>query len=129
MRTRNPAFRSPVVTDVLPGTETMTVRGTVHKTAALAILVLTSALWSWSQVRAGSPAVPAILGIGVLGGLGTALVTIFKKSWAGALSPAYALLEGLVLGGISALLEISYPGIAFQAVGLTFGTLFAMLAL
>jgi uncharacterized YccA/Bax inhibitor family protein len=42
-------------------------------------------------------------------------------------SPIYALLEGLFLGGVSALLEQSYPGIAIQAVSLTFGTLFVML--
>ena len=39
----------------------------------------------------------------------------------------YSLVEGLALGGISALFEQRYPGIAIQAVGLTFGTLFAML--
>src|SRR5262249_26016416 len=33
----------------------------------------------------------------------------------------------LVLGGISAIFERSYPGIAVQAVGLTFGVLFVML--
>jgi len=37
------------------------------------------------------------------------------------------LLEGLVLGGISAMLEQRYHGIAIQAVSLTFGTLLAML--
>ena len=42
-------------------------------------------------------------------------------------SPIYSLLEGLALGGISAMLEQRYPGIAIQAVGLTFGTLLAML--
>jgi len=39
----------------------------------------------------------------------------------------YALLEGLVLGGLSAMLELRYPGIAIQAVSLTFGTLFVLL--
>ncbi len=129
MRTRNPAFRTTPFADLATGTEVMTVRGTVHKTAALTLLVLTSAIWSWSQVRSGSPAVPAILGIGLLGGLAMAVVTIFKRSWAGVTSPVYALLEGLVLGAISAMFETSYPGIAIQAVGLTFGTMFAMLAL
>jgi uncharacterized YccA/Bax inhibitor family protein len=38
------------------------------------------------------------------------------------------LLEGLFLGGISAIFEMRYPGIVIQAVGLTFGTL-AMLLL
>jgi uncharacterized YccA/Bax inhibitor family protein len=56
-----------------------------------------------------------------------ALVTIFKKQWAGITAPVYALLEGLVLGGISAMLEMRYHGIAIQAVSLTFGTLLVML--
>ena len=42
-------------------------------------------------------------------------------------APIYALLEGLVLGGLSATIELRYPGIAIQAVGLTFGTLFVLL--
>ena len=42
-------------------------------------------------------------------------------------APIYALLEGLVLGGLSAVLDLRYPGIAMQAVGLTFGTLFVLL--
>ena len=42
-------------------------------------------------------------------------------------APAFALLEGLVLGSVSAMLEVRFPGIAMQAVGLTFGTLFALL--
>jgi len=37
------------------------------------------------------------------------------------------LLEGLFLGGISAILDARFPGIVIQAVGLTFGTLFIML--
>ena len=55
------------------------------------------------------------------------MVTIFKKQWAGITAPIYALLEGLVLGGISAMLELRFHGIAIQAVALTFGTLVAML--
>ena len=50
-----------------------------------------------------------------------------QKEWSPVTAPLYALLEGLVLGGISAMFEMRYPGIAIQAVGLTFGTLFALL--
>jgi uncharacterized YccA/Bax inhibitor family protein len=42
-------------------------------------------------------------------------------------APIYALLEGLFLGGISAIFEAQYPGIVIQAVSLTFGTLFCLL--
>jgi uncharacterized YccA/Bax inhibitor family protein len=39
----------------------------------------------------------------------------------------YAILEGLVIGGISAYAEAQLKGIVFQAVALTFGTLFSLL--
>ena len=55
------------------------------------------------------------------------MVTIFKKEWAPVTSPIYALLEGLVLGGISAVTNARYPGIGIEAVSLTFGTLFVLL--
>ena len=64
---------------------------------------------------------------GIFGGFIVALVTIFKQNWAPLTAPIYALLEGLALGGISAMFERTYPGVAVQAVGLTFGTLFVML--
>jgi uncharacterized YccA/Bax inhibitor family protein len=64
---------------------------------------------------------------GAIGGFVVALVTIFKKEWSPISAPIYALLEGLVLGGISAIFEKSYPGIAVQAISLTFGVLFILL--
>ena len=68
-----------------------------------------------------------LVAVGGIGGFILAMVTIFKKQWAGVTAPIYALLEGLVLGGISALMEQRFHGIAIQAVALTFGTLIAML--
>jgi uncharacterized YccA/Bax inhibitor family protein len=67
--------------------------------------------------------------LGGLGGFIAAMVTIFKKQWAPVTAPIYAVLEGLLLGGISAVFELRYPGIAFESVALTFGTLFALLFL
>ncbi|HEX9723391.1 MAG TPA: Bax inhibitor-1/YccA family protein, partial [Vicinamibacteria bacterium] len=48
-------------------------------------------------------------------------------TWSPVTVPIYALLEGLFLGAISSMFEQMYPGIVIQAVGLTFGTLFALL--
>jgi uncharacterized YccA/Bax inhibitor family protein len=112
-------------------TSRMTLNGTINKTGILLVLAIASAGFTWFQfLQSGNPAdvMPYMLG-GMLGGLVFALVTIFKKEWAPVTAPAYALLEGLVLGGLSAVFELRYPGIAIQAVGLTFGTLFAMLFL
>src|SRR5262249_60572402 len=47
--------------------------------------------------------------------------------WSPFTAPIYALLEGLFLGGISAMLDKSYKGIAGEAVALTFGVMFVLL--
>jgi uncharacterized YccA/Bax inhibitor family protein len=84
---------------------------------------------SWSRFfhASTSDEVLPLMGIGLVGGLVVAMVTIFKKEWSPITAPIYSLLEGLALGGISAMFEHRYPGIAIQAVGLTFGTLFVLL--
>ena len=64
---------------------------------------------------------------GAIGGFILAMVTIFKKTWAPVTAPLYALVEGFFLGSISAMYELRFDGIVFQAVMLTFGTLFALL--
>ena len=64
---------------------------------------------------------------GAIGGLVLALITVFKKEWSPVTAPMYALVEGLFLGAISAVFNAKFPGIVFQAVLLTFGTLFALL--
>jgi uncharacterized YccA/Bax inhibitor family protein len=131
MRTANPTLNENVFTRLgtIRGVDAMSIQGTVNKTGILLALVLLSSGWTWNLYRAtGDPAavVPWLLG-GAIGGFVVALVTVFKTPWAPITAPIYALLEGLVLGGLSAMMEASYPGIVFQAVGLTFGTLGALL--
>jgi uncharacterized YccA/Bax inhibitor family protein len=109
----------------------MTLNGTVNKTGLLLICALATATWTWSlffQSRDMSTVAPLML-VGMFGGLIFALVTSFKKEWAPVTAPIYALLEGLMLGGLSAFLDVRYPGIGIQAVSLTFGTLFVLLVL
>jgi uncharacterized YccA/Bax inhibitor family protein len=107
----------------------MTIEGTINRTGILLLCVLATAFFTWNQFfTSRDPAVvmPYIL-IGAFGGFIMAMVTIFKKEWSGVTAPIYALLEGLFLGAISATLEVRYPGIAIQAVALTFGTCFCLL--
>ena len=59
-----------------------------------------------------------LLLVGLIGGLIFALITTFKKTWSPVTAPIYALLEGLVLGSISAVFEQRYPGIAIESVSL-----------
>jgi uncharacterized YccA/Bax inhibitor family protein len=107
----------------------MTLSGTVNKTGLLLLCAIATAAWTWNsfmQTHDLTVAGPAVM-VGALGGFVVAMVTVFKKEWSPVTAPVYALLEGLVLGGLSAIFELRYPGIAMQAVGLTFGTLFVML--
>ena len=131
MRTANPALNAKTFTGFarVTDTRTMSIQGTVNKTALLLLLVLFTSSWTWNlYFSAGDPAVvmPWVFG-GLIGGFIVALVTVFKKQWALLTAPMYALLEGLALGGISAIFEARFPGIVIQAVGLTFGTLFCLL--
>lgn len=133
MRTSNPAFGGNAFQTQYGGaidaTERMTLRGTVNKTGILLLCVMASASWTWylfTQTRDIATIAPYLM-LGVFGGLAFSLATIFKKTWAPVTAPLYALCEGLFLGGISAVFDARYPGIGFQAVSLTFGTLFALL--
>jgi uncharacterized YccA/Bax inhibitor family protein len=140
MRTGNPAlndttfenfgvYRRDASTDIAPA-HAMTIGGTANKTLFLLLLACGSACFTWSRVIVAeghaAPTFGWVLG-GAVVGLVTALVICFKHTWSPVLAPVYALAEGLFLGGLSASFEAQYPGIVFQAVACTCGTLFALL--
>ncbi len=133
MRSGNPALSAATFTNLGPTSavhgETMTLQGTVNKTGILLLLCVVSASWTWNMyLTSSNPAVvmPFMFG-GAIGGLVFGLITAFKKTWSPITAPIYALLEGLFLGALSSMMEQRFPGIVIQAVGLTFGTLFALL--
>jgi uncharacterized YccA/Bax inhibitor family protein len=137
MKTSNPALGENTFRDLSSSqysgltdlTSRMTLSGTVNKTGILLLCAIATAAWTWHlfiQSRDLAEVTPLML-VGLIGGFICAMVTVFKKEWSPVTAPVYALLEGLVLGGISAVLDLRYPGIAIQAVSLTFGTLFVLL--
>jgi len=128
MRSGNPALTADTFlgTRADLGAETMTIQGTVNKTAFALLILVAAASYTWS-LGSADPRMPVFMGVGFLGGFVVAMVTVFKKEWAGTTTPIYAGLEGLALGGISAVFEARYPGLVSQAVFLTFGTLGALL--
>ncbi|HTU52129.1 MAG TPA: Bax inhibitor-1/YccA family protein [Acidobacteriaceae bacterium] len=130
MKTSNPALNSQIFQGEHAALgESMTLDGTINKTGILLICAGASAAWAWHvfmQTRSAASVLP-LMWIGLLGGLVFAMITIFKKTWAPVTAPVYSLLEGLALGSISSVLELRYPGIAMQSVGLTFGTLLVLL--
>jgi uncharacterized YccA/Bax inhibitor family protein len=131
-KTGNPILRTKAFnqTGVITG-DRMTVAGTIGKSIIMLVLLTLTAGWVWGQFYATGSAqavMPYVLG-GVIGGLVFALATTFKPNWSPITAPLYAICEGLALGGISALFEMSYHGIVIQAVGLTLAVAFGMLVL
>lgn len=132
MRTSNPTFRNNVFTRARPvaGEGAMTLGGTVAKTFVLFALAAGSTLYTWRQVDlTDGGMLGTLLLAGTLGGFVTALVLIFNPRLAPWLAPLYAVLEGLALGGISAVYNARYRGLPAEAVMLTFATALGMLML
>ena len=107
----------------------MTLNGTVHKTALLLIGLIATAAITWRRTMLTedpSSLFPYFI-MGLIGGLVVGFITVFKKEWSPVTAPLYCVLEGLFLGIVSAMIEQRFPGIVFQAVLLTFGTLASLL--
>ena len=122
MRSGNPALNSKIFTSAAQDASgVMAIEGTINKTAMSLLLLMATASYTW-----GNPSIGLMM-FGIFGGLILAIITIFKKTWAPYTVSAYALLEGLALGGISKIFDNQYPGIASQAIFLTFGILSALL--
>lgn len=115
-------------------TELMTVRGSIQKFGFLLLMVVAGAAYTWKLYFEGAfPTMMTLFMVGLIGGLITAVIISFKPNLAKYLAPAYALLEGLVLGGLSAIIndqmKEKYPNIVVTAVLLTFGVAFAVFLL
>lgn len=133
MESRNPTLKKDVFQSQshVESNATMTLDGTINKSFLLLFLMLGAGGFVWNKYfanPASANVLPYIL-VGGIGGLITALVTIFKQNLSKYTAPLYAILEGLFLGGISAIFESSYHGIVIQAILLTIGIFLGMLLL
>ena len=129
-RTSNPALSGDTFrTGEAALGESMTVSGTVNKAGLLLICCVATAAWTWNRFF-GAPAFARrrdasgrAPGCRRHRRIHPRDGHHLQERMGRITAPLYALLEGLVLGGISAMVEMRYHGIAIQAVGLTFGTL------
>lgn len=127
MRTSNPSLKDNTFEGLEKEYERpMTIYGTVDKTMLLLFLLVGSALFAWKLYFDGID-ISTYMFVSAIVAFVVALITIFAKKAARFTAPIYALLEGFVLGGISAKFEVHFAGITTQAVLLTFGTLFCLL--
>ncbi|MBB4071704.1 Bax inhibitor-1/YccA family protein [Canibacter oris] len=109
VRTAQAGGPMPTMGSVMGGSATpMTYENTIQKTAALFGVLLLAAVVGWN--------IPLLALPGALVGLGLALVIAFKKQISVPLFFAYAVAEGLFVGGISGIFNAQWAGIVFQAV-------------
>lgn len=118
-------------------TDRMTYEDTVYKTIALFAVLLVTAAVGWVATLGGISAAPGTptsvlpMLVGALGGFVLAMVIIFtsRKKVRPGLIVAYAALEGLFVGGISAFFEVQWQGIVLQATLATLSVVGVTLAL
>ncbi len=112
----------------VPVGKTMTVNGAVNKTFMLfGIMLLGAAVgFMFPGVFFSNP----IVAFGVaIGGAIIYYITAKNPARAPTLAPLFAVVEGLLVGAITAYYILAYNGIVFNAVTLTMGILFMMLTL
>ncbi len=106
-------------------TRRMTLDDVIMKTGAIFAVLLAGAAVGW-PVADDLPAVPFIA---MIAGLVLGLVISFRQSTSPGLILTYAVVEGVFVGGISAVFESAYPGVVSQAVLGTLAAFAAMLIL
>ena len=99
---------APTYSEPIPAGERLTMNDVMVKTGINLGLVAVGAAVAWVM--------PVLLLLGMIGGLVLGLVNSFKKKVSPILVMTYALMEGLLLGGLSAVVDMRYPGVAVQAV-------------
>lgn len=116
--------------------DVMTVKGTINKTMLMFVMVVASAFFVWNKFfgmyspenpLGALSAVKTYMLIGGIGGFVLALIATFSPRNSGFLVPIYAILEGMFLGGLSAMYEAQFTGLVIRAVMLTFSVFFVML--
>lgn len=128
--TSNPTTNTRVYEGAILDGEPMTIQGAVNKTLVLLLTTFCTAVFTWTQFFAGmADKVILLMWIGIIAGLILAFVMVMKPQNAKVLSLAYAVCEGLALGGLSAMYEVQFKGIVANAALSTFGALFTMLFL
>lgn len=106
--------------------QSMTLQGTINKTFLLLFICVVSAMYAWTHMQIFSSAwMFVIIAVAIV----VAIITCFKPDKSPVTAPIYAVLEGLLLGGISAVYNKMTDGIVFNAVAITLLVFFIMLAI
>lgn len=131
--TGNPAF-DPSRFAARPAVDraTMTVAGTAGKALIFTAVLIGAAVAGWSSVTpdpGGAVVWPGWTWWVGLAAFVVAMITVTRPQSAALTGLVYAVLEGGILGAVSAIYEVRFDGIVVEAVILTISVLFATLIL
>ena len=109
-----------------------TMNGVASATGLLLSVLLVAGFFGWSFVEVNNDVVTRIPSW-VMGGVAIGVVLLgaayFMPHLTKFIGPAYAVVQGLVVGAISRVYDVAYDGIVLQAAMLTIGVFGAMLFL
>lgn len=109
----------------------MTLAGAINKTGALMALCAASAVGIWVTSTSIGPSTSTAIMVAAVVGFVLAIATTFKPTWAPITAPFYAIVEGVLLGGLTLVLNAvpRYAGLPLTALALTLLAGGAMLGL
>ena len=108
----------------------MTMRGVMTASGMLAALLMVGAFFGWAAVETNGTQItqfPSWIMGATVAGFVLLGVTWVKPGLTKFIAPAYAIVEGLIVGAISHVYEVQFNGIVIQAVLATAGVFVGML--
>jgi len=117
----NPVWKNEVfkATARSAGTLPLRTKGVVYKTLSCLLILTVSTIYMWIRFYTGRGIIlPTIIAVG--GGLAGFYVSYAVPGISLLSVPLFTVLEGITVGGVSALVEIFYPGIILNAVTMTY---------
>lgn len=134
-RSSNPTLKAFEGTWAAAEPTTMTVAGAVAKSTLLGAITFAAAAITWSRLGLGisngavvgatDMVYPVAIATG-LGGFVLAMIIGSAPRTSPFLAPVYGAVEGACMGAVSSAIELRFPGIAIQAMGITLGSLCGM---
>ncbi|HJS72047.1 MAG TPA: Bax inhibitor-1/YccA family protein [Acidimicrobiia bacterium] len=103
----------------------MTMSSVLKQTGLLFLLLMGGALYGWRNIEDFG----SLFWISMIAAVALLIVTMVKKKWVKVTGPLYAIAEGVLVGGISAIYNDAWNGIVVQAVLATAAVFIAMLFL
>ncbi len=129
--TRNPVFtRAAFGAREAVTSETMTLAGVMRKSLLLLAICFAAMLYVWEGmpgIGLSETVINRLFIGGFIGGVGLLLYTRGRPERAIFTGPLYAVLQGLVIGALTLVLQVRYRGLPAQAALLTVSTLVVML--